>query len=140
MWSKSYSIVTKDVTKEQMWKLISDVNNWDTWDDGIEFAKMEGKFEKGNKILLKPKGGPNVNIDILETIENKRFYDVSNMPLGKIYDDHIYEETEEGLKITGIITVKGLLGFLWVKIVAQKLADNLPDDIQRQINTASKLT
>ncbi len=139
MWSKSYSIVTKDVTKEQMWKLISDVNNWHTWDDGIEFAKMEGKFEKGNKILLKPKGGPNVNIDILETIENKRFYDVSNMPLGKIYDDHIYEETKEGLKITGIITVKGLLGFLWVKIVAKKMADNLQDDIQKQINTASKL-
>ena len=139
MWTKSYSVVTKDVTKEQMWKLISNVNNWHTWDKGIEFAKMEGKFEKGNKILLRPKGGPNVNIEILETIENKKFYDVSKMPLAKIYDDHIYEETEGGLKITGIITVKGILSFLWVKVVAQKLADSLPTDIQEQIKAAAKL-
>lgn len=139
MWTKSYSIVTEEVTKEQMWKLISDVNNWHTWDEGIEFAKMEGKFLKGNKILLKPKGGPNVNIEILETIENKRFYDVSKMPLAKIYDDHIYEETQDGLKITGIITVKGILDFLWVKLVAQKLANSLPLDIQAQIKAASIL-
>lgn len=139
MWTKSYSIVTKDVTKEQMWKLISDVNNWHTWDKGIEFAKMEGNFEKGNKILLKAKGGPKVNIEILETVKNKRFYDVSKMPLAKIFDDHIYEETKDGLKISGIITVKGVLGFLWVKIVAQKLADSLPDDIKEQIKAAAKL-
>ncbi|NVN95766.1 MAG: polyketide cyclase [Bacteroidetes bacterium] len=139
MWTKSHSIVTKEVTKEQMWKLISDVNNWHTWDHGIEFAKMEGEFKKGNKILLRPKGGPNVNIEILETNKNKRFYDVSKMPLAKIYDDHIYEDTEDGLKITGIISVTGILGFLWVKLVAKKLADSLPTDIQKQINVASSL-
>ena len=58
MWTKSYSIVTKEATKEQMWKLFADVNNWHTWDNGIEFAKMEGKFEKGNHCILKPKEGP----------------------------------------------------------------------------------
>ncbi len=47
--------------------------------------------------------------------------------------------TQCGLKITGIITVKGILSFLWVKIVAQKLADSLPTDIQEQIKAAAKL-
>ena len=98
MWTKSYSVVTKDVTKEQMWKLISDVNNWHTWDKGIEFAKMEGKFEKGNKILLRPKGGPNVNIEILETIENKKFYDVSIMPLAKYTMIIFMKKQKMGLK------------------------------------------
>lgn len=56
MWTKSHSIVTKEVTKEQMWKLFADVNNWHTWDEGIEFAKMEGEFEKGNFFTLRPKG------------------------------------------------------------------------------------
>ncbi len=41
MWQKSHSITTKKATKEQMWKLFADVNNWHTWDDGIEFARME---------------------------------------------------------------------------------------------------
>jgi hypothetical protein len=139
MWTKSHSITTKDVTKEQMWKLFSDVNNWHTWDKGIEFAKLEGKFEKGNHFILRPKGGPNVKVKLLETIENKRFLDVTYFPLAKMFDDHLFEDTTDGLKITNIITVKGLLGFLWVKIVARKIVDALPIDIPEQIKAASKL-
>lgn len=56
MWTKSHSIVNKEVTKEQMWKRFANVNNWHVWNKGIEFAKMEGKFEKDNSILLKPQG------------------------------------------------------------------------------------
>ncbi|OMQ11679.1 SRPBCC family protein [[Flexibacter] sp. ATCC 35103] len=139
MWSKSHSIVTKKVTKEQMWNLFADVNNWHTWDTGIEYAKLEGNFEKGNHFLLRPKGGPNVKVELLEVVENKRFLDVTNFPLAKMYDEHLFEETPDGLKITNIITVKGLLGFLWVKLVAKKIVDALPVDVQEQIKAASKL-
>jgi hypothetical protein len=139
MWTKSHSIVTKDVTKEQLWKLFANVNQWHTWDDGIEYAKLEGKFQKGNHFMLRPKGGPNVKVQLLETVENKMFLDVTKFPLAKMYDEHLFEETTQGLKITNTITVKGILGFLWVKIVAKKLADALPTDMQQQIKTASKL-
>ena len=139
MWTKSHSIVTKEVTKEQIWKLFADVNNWHTWDNGIEFAKLEGKFEKGNSFMLRPKGGPNVKIKLLEIIENNMFLDVTSFPLAKMYDLHLFEETAEGLKITHTITMKGILGFLWVKIVAQKLAEALPEDMKEQIKAASKL-
>ena len=139
MWTKSHSIVTKEVTKEQMWKLFADVNNWHTWDNGIEFAKLEGKFEKGNYFTLRPKGGPNVKVELLETIENNSFLDVTTFPLAKMYDNHTFEETKDGLKITNTITVKGVLGFLWRKIVAQKIADALPTDMKEQIKAASKL-
>ncbi len=139
MWTRSHSIVTKEVTKEQMWKLFADVNNWHTWDEGIDFSKLRGKFEKGNFFTLKPKGGPKVKVELLETIENRMFLDVTNFPLAKMYDEHTFEETPQGLKITNTITVKGILGFLWRKMVAQKIVDALPNDMQTQIKTASKL-
>lgn len=139
MWKKSHSIVTTEVTKEQMWKLFADVNNWHTWDDGIEFAKLEGKFEKGNYFMLRPKGGPNVKVELLETFENKRFLDVTSFPLAKMYDDHVFEDTPDGLKITNTITVKGLLGFFWVNVVAKKIANALPADMQTQVKVASNL-
>lgn len=139
MWTKSYSIVTKEVTKEQMWKLFADVNNWHTWDQGIEFAKLEGKFEKGNFFTLRPKGGPNVKVELLETIENQMFLDVTKFPLAKMYDKHTFEETPQGLKITNTITVKGVLYFLWRKLVAQNIVDNLPHDVQQQIMAAKKM-
>jgi hypothetical protein len=138
MWTKSHSIVTKEVTKEQMWKLFADVNNWHTWDEGIEFAKLEGEFIKGNFFTLRPKGGPNVKVELLETVPNKMFLDVTKFPLAKMYDEHTFEETPQGLKITNTITVTGFLGFLWRKIVAQKIVDNLPADMQQQIKSAQK--
>ncbi|PSL43132.1 polyketide cyclase/dehydrase/lipid transport protein [Chitinophaga niastensis] len=139
MWSKSHTIVTKEVTKEQMWKLFADVNSWHTWDKGIEYARIDGEFKKGNHFLLKPKKGPKVKIKILETIENKRFTDLTHFPLAKMYGDHTFEETAAGLKITVTMTVSGVLGFLWRKIVAQEIVDGLPEDMQNQVTFASKL-
>lgn len=139
MWTRTHSIVTDKVTKEQIWKLFADVNNWHTWDEGIEFAKLEGRFEKGNCIKLRPKGGPDVKVELLETVENKMFLDVTKFPLAKMYDRHEFEETRKGLKIINTVTVKGILGFLWVKLVDRNLADALPTDMQKQVDTASQL-
>jgi hypothetical protein len=139
MWTKSHSIVTKDVTKEQMWKLFADVNNWHTWDTGIEYAKMTGKFEKGNFFELKPKGGPKIKIELVETIENHKFIDLTKFPLAKMNGEHTFEETPNGLKITTTMTVKGFLSFLWVKLVAKNIADGLPKEMPEQIKFASKL-
>ncbi len=139
MWKKTHSVVTKNVTKEQMWKLFSDVNNWHLWDDGIEYAKMEGKFEKGNQFTLRPKGGPNVKVKLIETVENKKYVDVTNFPLAKMVDEHLLEETNKGLEFTNSISVTGLLSFLWIKLVAQKIANDMPLDMQKQVDAAGKL-
>ncbi len=139
MWTKSYSTITKDVSAQQMWKLFEDVNNWHTWDEGIEFAKMKGKFEKGNIIELRPKGGPTIKVELLEINENKGFLDVTKFPFGKMFDRHSFEETKNGLRITNTISVSGILGFFWVKMVAQKIVASAPTDIQNQIEKASKI-
>ena len=139
MWTKSYSITTKDVTKEQMWKLFADVNNWPSWDEGIEQTELKGNFEKGNFFMLKPKGGPKLKVELLETTVNKSFLDVTTFPLAKMYDNHTFEETADGLKITNTISVKGLLAFVWVKLVAADIVKALPRDVNKQIEAASKL-
>jgi hypothetical protein len=139
MWTKSHSIVTKEVTKEQMWKLFADVNNWPKWDKGVEFAQLEGKFEKGNHFMFQPKGGPKLKIGIVEAIENQNFTDFTKFPLAKMYGAHTFEETANGLKITTTMNVQGILSFLWIKLVAQKIVDGLPSDMQDQIKAASKL-
>ncbi len=139
MWSKSHSVVSKEVTKEQIWKLFADVNNWHTWDEGTEYAKMSGKFEKGNTFELKPKGGPKVKIELIETIENKKFVDLTRFPLAKMYGEHVFEETSEGLKMTTTMRVEGALGFLWRKIVAQNIVDGLPTEMLEQVKQARKL-
>ena len=139
MWTKSHSITSKEVTKEQMWALFSDVNNWHKWDSGIEYAKMNGKFEKGNFFELKPKSGPKVKIQLEDVVHNKMFRDLTKFPLAEMRGEHTFEETPEGLKITTTMTMKGLLSFLWIKIVAQDIVNGLPTEMLEQVKYASKL-
>jgi hypothetical protein len=139
MWTKSHTLVTTAVTKEQMWKLFADVNNWHAWDAGIEYARMQGNFEKGNHFLLKPKKGPKIKIQLVETIENKKFVDLTHFPMAKMYGEHTFEETPQGLKITTTMKVEGFMGFLWRKLVAQQIADGLPVEMEHQVQVARKL-
>lgn len=139
MWTRSYSITTKKVTSKQLWKLFADVNNWHVWDQGIEYAKMQGKFEAGNHFILKPKDGPKVTIELIETIENSKFVDLTKFPLAKMYGEHTFENTKEGLKMTTKMTVVGILGFVWRKLVAEGIVNGLPKEMEEQITFASKI-
>ena len=139
IWTKSHSILTTEATKEQMWKLFADVNNWQQWDTGIEYARMEGSFVKGNHFELKPKGGPKVTIELVETIENQKFTDLTKFPLALMYGDHTFDETPDGLRITTTMTVKGILGFLWKKLVAQNIVNGLPKEMPEQVKFATTL-
>jgi len=139
MWIKSHTIISDEVTKEQIWQLFSDINNWATWDKGIEFAKLEGTFVAGNQFIFRPVGGPSVKIKLVIVEPYKQFKDLTQFPLAKMYGDHTFEETTEGLKMTTTMSVKGILGFLWIKLVARKIVDALPADMQHQIEIARKL-
>jgi len=139
MWIKSHSITSKEVTKEQMWALFSDVNNWAAWDKGVAFAELNGRFEKGNHFMFQPKGGPKLKIGIVEATENKSFTDFTKFPLAKMYGQHTFEDTADGLKITTTMKVEGILGFLWRKIVAEKIVAALPAEMEHQIKTANQL-
>jgi Polyketide cyclase / dehydrase and lipid transport len=111
MWSKSHSLITKDATRQQMWKLFSNVNQWNQWDEGIDYAKMDGAFEVGNHIELKPKGGPKVKIKLVEAKPNEGFTDFTQFPGAKMYGKHEFTETPDGLKITTTMSIHGPLSF-----------------------------
>ena len=139
MWKKVYSTITEDATQQQMWRLWSDPNTWHLHDKAIEYAKLQGKFEKGNSVILKVKGGPKVKMDLIEVIENKTYTDVTHFFLAKMWDEHMIEETPHGLKITNTLWVTGLLSFLWIKLVAGNIAKTMPTDIDDQIKRARTL-
>jgi hypothetical protein len=139
MWSKSYSLTTKKITKEQIWKLYSNVDQWHTWDSGTELAKLEGEFKTGTFFAFKPRGGPNLRLELLEVIQFKKFTDLTRFPLARMTGEHLYEETVDGLKMTVTMTVSGPLSFIWRKLVAENIVKGLPNDMLVQIKAASKL-
>lgn len=138
MWQYTYSQIEPNLTKEAVWAIWCDVNGWPSWDKELEYCKLEGEFISGTHFELKPKGAPKVKIRLEKVIPNQRFLDTCQFFGATLYDDHLLEETESGLKITNKISVKGWLSFLWVQLVAKSMVKSIPDNIKNLIALARK--
>lgn len=136
MWIKSHSQVYQNIKKQTIWRLWADVNHYTQWHGDLDYCKLDGEFVVGNYFLLKPKGAPEVKVFITELIENKKFTDCTHFFGAKMYDIHELEETPNGLRITNTLKVTGWLGFLWVKLVAKKVADSVPHEMDSLVKLA----
>jgi hypothetical protein len=139
MIQKTFSLTTAEVSQEQIWNVISNVNQWSSWDAGVESAELLGKFESNSSFLLHPKGGPKIKIKLVEVKEKSYFKDMTTFPLAKMYGEHWYEETPQGLKITVTMTITGILSALWYKIVMKDIIARLEEDQKALITEATKV-
>lgn len=53
-----------------------------------------------------------------------------------MYDTHELEETPDGLRLINTLVVTGPLKFLWVKLVAQNVADSVPKEMEALVDLA----
>jgi hypothetical protein len=138
-WEKTHSVTIKGINQENIWRVWADINQWHHWDTDIEFAKIETSFAEGNYFILKPKGGPRVKIKLLKVNPMSSFTDLTAFPLAKMYGIHTLRETQAGLEVTHTVRIEGPLGFLWKKLVAEKVAAGLEEQAEKMIQRARDL-
>ena len=126
MWSKTFSKSYKNITKEKVWDIWSNVEQWPAWDNDLDYCEMKGAFEAGSEFILKPKSGPKVKITLSEVVPHKQFTDYCRFPGAKMFDYHELADTPDGLRITNTVTVKGPLAFLWIMLVAKGIVKSIP--------------
>lgn len=136
MWTRTYSKVFKNIKKENIWQIWTDVNNWPKWHGDLESCKLEGAFVVGNYFMLKPKGVKAFKIELTHIEEGKKFTDCTSFFGAKMYDTHELEETSAGLRLINTLVVTGPLKFLWVKLVAQNVADSVPKEMEALVDLA----
>jgi len=139
MWIKTHSTTVSGIEPSQIWKIWSDINNRPQWDLDTEWAELKGPFVKGAIFHFKPKGGPKLSMQITECIPNECFTDCFKIPFARLYGIHQMESTNEGLKIITSIKVVGVLGWLLRKIVAEKVAAEVPEQTAMLIKLASTI-
>jgi hypothetical protein len=136
MWIKSYSKVYPGITKEDIWPLWVDVNNWHLWDPDIEYGSMDEPFAVGSHFIFKPKGAGEVKLQLVEVEPLHKYTDTFKFFGARLWGTHEMVEESEGLKLTTTIKVEGLLTGLWVKLVAQKIVDTLPEQMDSLVALA----
>lgn len=138
MWQRSYSKVFQNVKPEDIWQTWTDINNWHAWNPGIEFCKLENPFAVGNSFTLKPIGTSAVEIQIVAVEKERLFTDCTHFPGAKMYGMHEMQETPEGLQLTTTMTITGPLGFLWRKLVGEKIVAKTPEQTKALVERARK--
>jgi len=128
--------MVQGITKETIWKIWTDVNNWPSWHGDLDYCKINGAFEVGNYFKLKPKGMFPVKIVITNIEEGHKFTDCTRFLGAQMYDTHALEETVNGLLLTNTLVVTGPLKWLWIKLVAAHIADTVPDEMNALVDLA----
>jgi len=139
MWTRTYSKTFQGLKREDIWRIWTDINNWPTWHGDLDYCNLEGDFKVGNHFFLKPKGIKAVKILITEIKEGYSFTDCTSFFGAKMYDTHAMEETVDGLKLTNKLVVTGPLKWLWIKLVAQNVADTIAEETESLIKLARSL-
>jgi uncharacterized protein YndB with AHSA1/START domain len=139
MWSRTYSKTVQGLKAEQVWNVWTDLNQWHTWQSDIEYAKLEGEFKVGNTFLLKPKGGPKVNIEIIKVEPNRQFTDLTRFPGAKMYGSHEFVIQGDELEIKTTMSIEGPLSFVWRKIVAEDVVNGMMEQTENLIEKAKSV-
>lgn len=129
MWKSTYNKFFKGLDKGAVWRIWSDVNSWAAWHDDLDYCRMEGAFERGNHFMLKPKGVGVVKIVLTDVQDGIGFTDCTTFFGAKMFDMHLMEERDGGVLLSNTVIVTGPLRWLWVKLVAQGVADSVPHQI-----------
>ena len=137
MWTAEVNRKTT-ATKEQIWKLWTDVPNWNIWDKDVETSELFGDFRKGSKGVLKPVNGPKTKFVMTECEQLNSFTDRTFLPLCKMDFVHTATETADGLEITHKVVMTGLTTFIFSKLVGKNIEKGLSKAVEKLIKIAEK--
>jgi hypothetical protein len=138
MWSRTYSKTVRKLEASRVWKVWSDVNRWHFWQDDIDYARLEGEFVTGGRLRFKPRGGPELTLELTEVRAPSTFTDVTRFPLARMIDSHELVASADGLEIRTTIRMEGALAFLWRKMVGEDVARSLPQQTEKLIAEACR--
>lgn len=134
-----HTVETK-ASPEAIWNIWKDVKNWNTWDHGIEYSTLNGRFEEGTTGTLKPKGGPKVSTKLTCVEPYKKFVDESKLFLAKIIVSHHLTESLGKTLVTHQIEMTGPLAFLFAYVIGRTMKKNLPKEMETMVKKAESLS
>ncbi len=103
-----------------LYRAISAIERWPEWGDDLEWTRLSGPAEVGARFTLKPKGGPEIKLEVTAASAPHEFADIAHLPLASMRTSHRFIAEGTGTRMIVTISVSGPLGFLWDRIIARK--------------------
>jgi uncharacterized protein YndB with AHSA1/START domain len=106
MWTHEY---TKDIpaAPKTLWRLLSDVEGWVDWNDGIESISLDGPLAVGTRFRMTPPGEPTLTSTIVELQPGWVLTDLTELDGIAVRVEHRLEPGPDTTTVTYCITVSG---------------------------------
>jgi uncharacterized protein YndB with AHSA1/START domain len=107
MWVHEHSGETP-ASPEAVWRILRNLDEWASWDTSMESVRLQGPFEVGARVVMKPKGQDPITSVIVEAVENEVYVDETDFGDVRLRFSHTLTPLEAGgtrvvhrLEITG---------------------------------------
>ena len=109
-----------------VYELCTNVSKWPSWDPEVEKANISSPFAKGAVGTLKPKGGPEAKIELVEVAFEKSFTVRCKLPLCEMTFGHVLAESGSFTTATHSVAFTGLMSSVFGFLIGRGIKKTLP--------------
>lgn len=126
-------------SRERVWELWADAPNRTGWDEGLEYARLDGPFREGSTGEVKLKGQPARRFIITHCEPMEGYTDRFLLPLGGKMDwRHTMSKAEGGLEVAFEIEVSGPTALILAPVMKSILRKELPPTVDKLVSVAEE--
>jgi len=109
-----------------IYDLYAEVSNWPMWDPEVERASVSGPFVVGTAGTLKPKGGPESKIELIEVSPGRSFTVRCRLPFCEMIFGHELVQTASLATATHTVSFTGPLSKIFGFLIGRGIKKTLP--------------
>jgi hypothetical protein len=107
MWVHEYTAETA-ASPKGVWQVLRNLDEWGSWDTSLEWVRLQGPFQVGSKVVMKPNGQDPITSVIVDVTENRVYADETNLGEITLRFSHTLEPLESGgTKVTHRLEITG---------------------------------
>lgn len=133
-----YTVETR-ATPAQIWRVWEDVETWKSWDEEIEFSRLNGSFEAGTTGYLKMHNSPILKTEITECEPLRRYVFEARLLLARSVSTSIIEQIAGKTYVTLINEIRGPLAHFYGFFIGRGIRDKTLVEMQKMLKKANDL-
>ncbi len=137
MWHAQHTLETT-TAPEFIWRCWMNVQGWPDWDDGLEWATLQGSLGAGSLGAMKYRGGKRVAFCVIEFTEGSSFTCLGRSMGTDVRFVHRMEPCSLGTKLTHRVEAQGPMAWLLGLILGRRIRESLPIAARKLAHLAEK--
>ncbi|MES2345792.1 MAG: SRPBCC family protein [Chlamydiota bacterium] len=133
-----YTMETK-AAPSQIWRVLQDVENWNSWDYGLELSRLDGPFQTGTSGYLKPKEGPLLKTLLTHVDPFKMFVQEAKLFLAKCVMTHSIDQVVGKTQVTFQTEIRGPLAFFFACLIGPSIKKKIPLEMEEMLKRVKTL-